>query len=146
GSWSTAEEFEPGAMGPKAMTGGGTEVIRRGPGGFSLISDYNSKNPGGSFVGHGIIAWDDKNHIYNFVWLDSTSPALSTMTGKWESGDLVFTTNTEVGGKPTYLKLTYRDLKPDSFTLTEEASTEGGPLQRLFTVHFRRARSAKASK
>ena len=70
----------------------------------------------------------------------------SRLTGKWEINDLVFTVTSDFGGKRTYIKQVFSDIKPDSLTFSEESSTDGGPLKRDFTIAYRRIGSKKQMK
>jgi hypothetical protein len=140
GKWSTSEQYAPSAMFNHATSGHGTDVIRNGPGGLSIISDYQSKNAYGNFSGHGVIAWDQKTATFSLYWIDNTSPQPVLSSGKWEGNNLVFTDDlTSPDGQPMYVKQTYSNFTPNSFTFTQESSIAGGPLKRDTTVHFRRA-------
>ncbi len=44
-------------------SGTSTVTVKAGPGGNSLVSDYRSKEPMGSFAGHGIVYWDPKRRV-----------------------------------------------------------------------------------
>src|SRR5579864_5520520 len=42
GTWTAAEKVEPGPMAPKGASATGTATFRPGPGGMSLIEEYDS--------------------------------------------------------------------------------------------------------
>ena len=68
------------------------------------------------------------------------------MTGKWEGENLVFTGKDNMEGKPTESRHTYSDLKPDSFTYTMEMGPEGGKLEKMLVLEYKRAPSAAKGK
>ena len=57
GTWTSDEKFEASSFGPGG-TGTGTNTVRLGPGGFSVIMEQRSKGSMGSFIGHGVFTWD----------------------------------------------------------------------------------------
>jgi Protein of unknown function (DUF1579) len=140
GKWATTEQYAPSAMYQHATRGTGTDVIRGGPGDLSIVSDYHSTNAYGKFAGHGVISWDQKTASFTLYWIDNTSPQPTISSGKWEGNSLVFTDDlTSSDGQPMYVKQTYSNFTPNSFTFTQESSIAGGPLKRDTLVQFRRA-------
>lgn len=139
GKWSTTEQYAPSAMYATATHGSGTDVIHGGPGDLSLILDYHSTNAYGKFSGHGVISWDQKTASFSLFWIDNTSPQPTLSSGKWEGNSLVFTNDlTSSDGQPLYVKQTYSNFTPNSFTFTQESSIAGAPLKRDTLVQFRR--------
>ena len=119
GTWTANEKVEANAMGnPKALTGTGTAVFKPGPGGFTLIEEYNSpKGAMGPFTGHGITWWDAKSNSYKGTWCDSMAPECMTNSMKWEGDKLVSTpVEMDMGGKKTTTTMQYTEFKPDSIT------------------------------
>ncbi|HXN22446.1 MAG TPA: DUF1579 family protein [Candidatus Dormibacteraeota bacterium] len=138
GMWSTSEKIEASEFMPQGGTGSGTDSMKAGPGGNSLVNDYRSRGSMGSFAGHGIIFWDAKRQAFSSVWCDSMSPngCESGMSGKWEGDDLVFNSETEMMGKKVQSKQVYTDIKPASFTFYIDSSTDGGPIKRAMTIKY----------
>ena len=148
GTWSSTEKHEPSEFLPNGGTGTGSDTVKAGPGGNSLISDYRSKGAmGGSFSGHGIIYWDAKHQAYSSVWCDNMSSEGCEVgaTGKWEGNDLVFTAEGEMMGKKYEMKQVYTDIKPDSYTFYMDMSNVGGPMKRTMTITYTRKVEAKSS-
>ena len=54
GTWNTNEDFEVSEMMPKGGKGHGTAIIKKGPGGLSVVEDYHSRGGAGAFAGHGV--------------------------------------------------------------------------------------------
>src|SRR5438067_4941773 len=86
GSWNTSEKFEPSPFMPKGGSGKGTETFHSGPGGLSIIADYQSqsKDLGGSFRGHAILNWNETQKGYQAYWIDSASPSPTILNGDWQ--------------------------------------------------------------
>jgi len=147
GTWSASEKVEPSEFMPQGSSGSGTDTVKAGPGGNSLVSDYRSKGPMGSFSGHGIIYWDPKRQVYSSVWCDSMSPEGCEVgaTGKWEGDNLVFNAEGEMVGKKFRSKQVYTDIKPDSYTFYIDSSMDGGPMKRFLTITYTRKPATKAA-
>jgi hypothetical protein len=143
GTWAVDEKFEASELGPGA-TGKGTEVVKAGPAGNSLIADFKAKSTMGPFSGHGVIWWDAKAGAYRSLWCDSEGPGGcdATATGKWEGNDLVFTVNAEMPGPKGAMKLkmrqVYSEVKPASFTFYIDSSINGGAMKRMMTLKYKK--------
>lgn len=147
GAWTATEKVESSEFVPQGGSGTGTDIVKAGPGGNSLVSDYYSKGPMGSFTGHGIIYWDPKRKVYSSVWCDSMSPEGCEVgaSGKWEGNDLVFDAESEMMGKKFRSKQVYTDIQPDSYTFYIDSSADGGPMKRFLTINYTRKPAAKAA-
>src|SRR5215475_7879109 len=96
GHWTTVEQFEPSDELPQGKRDKGAEIMRPGPGGLSLIGDYESH---GEHFGHLVVTWIPNERVYKSYWLDRTQPGVSVSTGRWEGDKLVFTGVDESTGK-----------------------------------------------
>ncbi len=147
GTWIASEKMEPSEFAPQGGTGTGTDTVKAGPGGRSLVGDYRSKGSMGSFAGHGIIYWDPKRQAYSSVWCDSMTAEGCEVgaTGKWEGNDLVFHSEGEMMGKKVHSKQVYTDLQPDAYTFYIDSSIDGGPMKRSLTINYTRKPAAAAT-
>jgi hypothetical protein len=143
GRWSTVERFEPSDEMPLGKQDKGAETMRPGPGGLSLIGDYESH---GAFFGHLVVTWIPQEHLYKSFWLDRTQPGVSFSTGRWEGEKLVFTGVDESTGKKLAVRDTYSDITPNSFTDVLETGPLGGPMKKILTVKYTRQDSATLQK
>jgi hypothetical protein len=66
GTWSTEETFEQTPMMP-AGTATGTNTVRLGPGGFTVLMEEHSKGNLGAFSGHGVLTWDPNESLQNVL-------------------------------------------------------------------------------
>lgn len=141
GTWRTSEKFEPSPeMGmPNGGNGTGTEVVKAGPGGFSVIADYKSRGAMGNFAGHGVTYWDAKEQAYKSFWIDSMAGQGETSTGKWEGNDLVFTSEGEMQGKKYSNLQKFTDITPNSFTFKMSSAMDGGDMKEVMTINYKKA-------
>src|SRR5215470_4183519 len=65
GRWTTVEIFEPSDELPKGKQDKGAETMRAGPGGLSLIGDYESH---GAQFGHLVVTWIPAEKVYKSYW------------------------------------------------------------------------------
>jgi uncharacterized protein YecT (DUF1311 family) len=143
GHWTTVEQFEPSAEMPKGKQDKGAETMRPGPGGLSLIGDYESH---GALFGHMVVTWIPKEKIYKSYWHDLSQPGVSISTGRWEGDKLVFTSVDESSGTKLEVRDTYSDITPTSFTDTLEAGPPGGPMKKILTVKYTKQDTAALQK
>ena len=129
GNWSTSEKHEPGDIAPKGGLGRGSDKVRLGPGGMSLISNYESVDPSGKFLAHIVIWWDAKAQAYRGVECHNRSAAGCEIgLWRWEGNDLV---SHEEGVREVFTTFT-----PTSHTFYMEASTDSGPMRRIMTISY----------
>lgn len=146
GTWNTEEKFEP-MMGMPGGEGKGKAVFTKGPGGMSIIENYNSTNSMGKFSGHGVFYWDDKAKAFTGIWCDTMSPHGCDNGGvsKFEGDKLVGTMETDMGGQKIKTRMTYSDFKPDSFVFTMENEANGS-FQKAGTITYSKAAAPAAEK
>ena len=126
GTWSTDETFDPSPWMPSGGTATGTNTVRLGPGGFSVIMEQSSKSAMGAFRGHGVMTWDPNEKIYKFVWADSMTPGIVTETGRKEGDTFVWSGHAMMMGKKVSVKDVLTDRTPTSYTLTSYMNDGSG--------------------
>ena len=139
GVWATDEKFEQTSFMP-AGTATGTNTVRLGPGGFSVLMEQRSKSSMGPFTGHGVYTWDATGNTYKFIWVDSMTPGMVVETGRKEGANLVFTGEVTMMGK----KMTVRDVMSDrtasSYTLTSYMN-DGSGEKKVMTIKLTKQES-----
>jgi len=137
GNWLIQEKVFPGPFAPQGGSGRGSESIKRGPGGFSLLMDYQGSALG-PFSGHGVATWSPATKQYETAWVDSFTPGgIFTMTGKWEGDKLVFTGVDMSTGSPLQTRHTYSNITPTSFTYTMEMGPSADKMQKFMEMQYR---------
>ncbi len=146
GTWNTSEKMEPSEFAPQGGTSKGRAVLRPGPGGLSLVEDYQSEGSTGKFRGHGVFWWDDKAKAYTGIWCDNMTPkgCDNAGTSKWEGEQLVGHMEGEMMGKKTTMKGVYSNITPTSFTFTMDSSMDGSPMKRTMTIEYTKAEGKAA--
>ena len=135
GTWSSDETFEPSPFMPGG-TATGTNTVRLGPGGFTVLMEQRSKSATmGSFAGHGVLTWDPNEKAYKTVWADSMTPGVTVDTGHKEGDNIVYTGEITMGGKKIATKTVIADRTPTSYTLTGYAN-DGSGEKKTMTIKF----------
>ncbi len=141
GTWTTTEKHEPNDLLPNGGTGIGKEVIRVGPGGLMLISDYNSTGSMGKFSGHGIFYWDEHQKAYASFWCDNMNPVCEPAgTGNWDEDDLLFRGETGPTAERVKTLQRYSRIGSDSFLYELSVADESGVMRKSMTVEYRRVK------
>jgi hypothetical protein len=135
GTWSTDEKFEPSPFMPSGGTATGTNTVRLGPGGFSVLMEQRSKSSMGPFSGHGVLTWDPNEKAYKTVWADSMTPGVVMSTGHKEADAIVYNGEAMVMGKKMSVKDVISDRTPTSYTLTSYMN-DGSGEKLMMTIKF----------
>lgn len=146
GTWQSEENFAPApefGM-PNAGKGRGISVVKLGPGGFSLIDDYKSRNIMGRFAGHGVTYWDPTEKAYKSFWIDSMSGKGETQTGKWEGNDLVFVGESEMGGKKVQTLSKITNITPTSYTF-KLGNSASGEMKEMLVINYKKVGAGAAA-
>ena len=144
GNFTSTMKSEP-MFGMPASTSTGPAKLYAGPGGLSLVETVNSVDEhGGKFSGHWLFWWDAKAKGYKGVWCDNGTPSgcMDSGTGNWDGDKLVVTGDMDMMGKTFKTKSTYSNFTADGYTFVMEASEGSGPMQKMFTVEYKRAAAA----
>ena len=145
GTWSSAEKHEPSPFNPAGGTGQGVFRVSLGPGGHSLVEQYNSRGSAGTFNGHGMTYWDPKDKVFRSVWCDNFTPTCDVSVGQWEGDNLVFLSEGEMEGKKTKLKMIYSGFTADSYDFGVDMSQGAGPMARTMTIKYTRTKAKAAA-
>ena len=145
GTWSITEELAPDKEAPKGKSGTGTIVWRPGPGGFSVVEEYRSKQGEEVVTGLGELWWDEAANGYHTIWCDSTNPGGCIdfkNLAKWEGATLVLQEDYEANGRRFTFREEFSDITADHFTQTLYGGSVGAPLKVDQTIHATRAKGA----
>lgn len=132
GTWTIHEKLAPDSTSPNGATGEGRIVWRPGPGGFSVVEDYRSRQGARQVTGLGVFWWDDTAGGYRTIWCDSTNPG-GCISFKnlalWDGEQLVLVEDYELNGKKFTFKEVFGDITRDAFTQTLYGAEAGGTLK-----------------
>lgn len=138
GVWECAETYHAGGWTPTDVKSTFAEDnIRFGPGGSTLIADYQSDSAFGHYEAHDVIIWDDAAQAYKFFFFDSFSPGYQVQTGQIEGNVVTFTSTEQQNGQSGTLRRTYT-LGDNSAELVVDFTDESGNQTKLATITKRR--------
>ncbi|HTO86131.1 MAG TPA: hypothetical protein VMR54_01200 [Thermoanaerobaculia bacterium] len=141
GTWAIHVKYEPSAEMPNGGVGQGREVWRAGPGGGSVIEEYEEEGAAGEFHGLGVAWWDEKAQGQRFIWCASHDPGgcqLSKNVAKWEGNSLIYTEETEEKGKRLVRQEVFTNITPTSFTQILKAGPTASELKTTVTIQATR--------
>jgi hypothetical protein len=139
-TWAEPDRYKRGAYEGRPGPGGhGTLKIRPGPGGFSILCDYDARNPMGRVTALIVIAWNPSRQLYDFEEIHGAFPGVLHLTGKFESGELVFRGKDFRRGKPLSVRLVWKGLGQDAWTAVWSETNSRGRREPAVTTELRRA-------
>ncbi len=144
GSWTAEEKVEPSPMAPKGATGVAKATFKAGPGGLSLIEDYDSPHGSmGPFHGHGVTWWDAKAGAFKGTWCDTMMTDCMVSSMKWQGDKLVADPYPmDQGGQKMVMTSAYTDIKPDAITFEMGMGPTAEQAKKEMTIVYKRAGKA----
>jgi hypothetical protein len=133
GTWTTAETYEVSPFMPTGGSATGTNTVRLGPGGFSVLMEQRTKSAMGPFAGHGVLSWDPNEKAYKMAWVDSMTPGVVLETGHKDGDNIVYTGEVTMMGKKIATKDVISDRTPTSYTLTSYMN-DGSGEKKMMTI------------
>lgn len=148
GNWTAEEKIDPNPMAPKGATGTGKAVFKPGPGGLSLIEEYDSPHgPMGAFHGHGVTWWDEKAGEFKGTWCDTMMTTCMLSSMKWQGDKLVAAPYPmDQGGQKMVMTSQYSEIKPDSITFEMGMGPTPEQAKREMTIVYKRTGKPAAKK
>jgi hypothetical protein len=123
-TWKEPADYKRGDYEGVPGTGGsGTLTVRPGPGGFSVLLDYEARNPMGHVTALAVLSWDPARRLYELDEVHSAFPGVLHLTGRFEKGDLVFRGEDARTGDKRSIRLAWRGLGADTWTSSSSAVT-----------------------
>lgn len=121
GNWTITDRVSPDKQNPQGVTGTGSIMWRPGPGEYSVIEEFHSKQGQTDVTGLGIMWWDESANGYHTLWCDSTNPGGCIdfkNAAHWEGAELVLQEDYESNGKKFTFKEIFGDITANSFKQT----------------------------
>jgi len=132
GRWNTDSEYEKSPMIPEGGKSTGWYEARLGPGGFSIIADFEESGPMGPEIGHEVISWDPKEEAYTVVTVGNAFPGAVIGKCRWEGDKLVAEHDFTANGTTMHLRSEYSDIKEHSTRIEEFVQVGDSPAQLLY--------------
>ncbi len=139
GDWHYTNKFEKSKMMPDGGTSEGTYRATIGPGGHSILTDFEeTTGPMAGSAGHEVFTWDAAKSSLVAYAFSSDAPGCFTRTGAWEKDQLVFTREMDAGGKTVHMRFVYTEARPDAITIEVYMARGDAPLALAFTTRARK--------
>ena len=137
GTWSIRVRYEPSSDMPKGGVAKGREVWRLGPGGRSLIEEYDEAGAAGAIHEFGVAWWDAAANGQRVFWCGDYEPPACTVypqVARWDGNSLVQTVESDEGGRPVVRQEIFTDIKANSFTQILKAGPSKTALKTVSTA------------
>jgi len=139
-TWSEPARFKRGAyQGVPGAGGYGTLTARPGPGGFSVLFDYDARNPMGHVTALTVLSWDPARRVFELDEIHSAFPGVLHLTGRFEKGDLVFRGQDARIGEARAVRVVWKGLGQDTWSMSWSAAGEHGRLEDVVRAELHRA-------
>jgi hypothetical protein len=123
GTWDMQAEYLKTPMTGDGGKASGWYKAQLGPGGFSVIADFEENGPLGKEIGHEIFSWDPKKNAYAIV-IVGNFPGAAIGSATWEGDNLVILNEFDAGGTKMHLRAVY--LHPGGKSVQIEESSQAG--------------------
>ena len=128
--WAEPARFKRGSYeGEPGPGGSGVLTVRPGPGDFSLVGDYEARNPMGHVTAVLLLSWDPNRRLYELEEIHSAFPGVLRLTGRFEKGDLVFRGQDARTGSARSVLLVWKGLGQDSWNSSASEAGAGGRME-----------------
>jgi hypothetical protein len=147
GKWRISGKILDEQWAPGGADGTGFEVIRRGPGGFSIINDSRMDfGKIGPFAGHGVVFYDAAKKGYTGIWCDTWNPICDSQgIGTWDGDKLIYTGEMQMGPQKIPMRQTYSNISKSGYDwLLEAGDGKGGWKPEMSIKYERFTRGASA--
>jgi hypothetical protein len=137
GTWSTTIEFNTSDNHSPARKAHGTEVWRPGPGGLSIIEDYQSTGANGEVFGLAVAWWEAAEKRYQFLRCESTGAdgcIVLKREPNWENGRLALMEERQENGQKLAIKEIFFDITPTTFKQTIYQGKSARELMTIATI------------
>jgi hypothetical protein len=119
--------------------GYGTLIVRPGPGGFSVLFDYDARNPMGRVTALSVLSWDPSRKLFELDEIHGAFPGVLHLTGRFEKGDLVFRGQDSRAGDARAVRLVWKGLGEDAWTASWSEAGGHGRLEEVVATRLQRA-------
>lgn len=123
GTWTSEYNLKPGPMGP----GGkmiNTDRSQLMPGGFFVITHTDGKGAMGELTELAVMGYDAKTRTYTYDAYNNFGEA-AHFAGTVQGDTWTWMSESKVGGKPTKMRFTVKEVSPTMYTIKFEMSSDG---------------------
>ncbi len=128
GDWTMDGEYLKSPMTGNGAKQTGWYKTHLGPGGFSIIADFEADSSLDNEIGHEVLTWDPKKDAYTTVTVGNGFPGAVIGTAKWEGDNLVI--QTEFG--KMHMRAVYSHVGDKTIQIEESYQTGDAPYQLIW--------------
>ena len=126
GSWDWDAEYVKSPMMPEGQKQKGWYKAQLGPGGFSIIADFEADAADHNEIGHEVLTWDPKKKAYDAITVGNGFPGAVIGASHWEGDTLVTESQFETGGQTMHLRSTYSKIQANSVHMEDSVQMGDG--------------------
>jgi predicted enzyme related to lactoylglutathione lyase len=135
GKWNATVTYEKTPLFPQGGEAKGPYEAKFGPGGFSVIADFEGTGgPEGAFQGHEIISWDPTENGYKRYTFGNSFPGAFVSNGHWEVEKLIFQGEFDFGGAKFHFRNELTREAGGGVTIKESYQTGDAPMLLMATT------------
>ena len=128
GDWTMDGEYLKSPMTGNGAKQTGWYKAHLGPGGFSIIADFEADSTLDTEIGHELFTWDPKKDAYTTVTVGNGFPGAIIGSAKWEGDNLVL--QTEFG--TMHMRAVYSHVGEKTIQIEESYQTGDAPYQLIW--------------
>ena len=132
GTWNVEAEYAKSPMVPQGGKAPGWYKAQLGPGGFSIVADFEADGPFGKEIGHQVLSWDPKQKWYTTVTAGNF-PGVIVGHARWDGENLVTESEFEMEGGKMGMRAIYSHIQERSTHMEEMFRVGDGPFVLLYS-------------
>jgi hypothetical protein len=133
GTWDVSAEYAKSPMAPQGGRAPGWYKAQLGPGGFSIVADFEADGPFGKEIGHQVLSWDPKLKSYTTVTVGNNFPGVIVGHAQWDGENLITKSEFDMEGVNVGMRATYSRIQEKSTHMEEMVRVGDGPFVLLYS-------------
>ena len=125
GEWTVEADMRLSKNGPWEKSRAGS-VIKKSIGDTIFEEEYTGTKQGRKLIARSWLGNDNRTKLYQRIWVDSDHGVLMVQEGTLDNKLLTLLSNLDLNGTKLILRIQYRFLNNDSFTVESSRSTDEG--------------------
>ncbi|HUJ33531.1 MAG TPA: hypothetical protein VLY23_19780 [Candidatus Acidoferrum sp.] len=131
GTWDLEGEYLKTPLTGEGGKQTGWYKAQVGPGGFSIIADFEADSPIGKEIGHQLFAWDPNTGTYTTVTIGNF-PGLLIGKAHWEGENLVTEVDFKMGDAAIHNRAVYSHTTNKNIQIEESYQMGDAPMQLMW--------------
>jgi hypothetical protein len=126
GSWTMTAEYVKSPMMPDGQKQTGWYKVQEGPGGFSVLVDFEADGTKWKEIGHEVMTWSPKKNTYSVITVGNGFPDFVEGAGHWEGANLVIEQSFDMGTRTVHTRAVYYNPTDTKVHIEEFVQGEDG--------------------